>query len=275
MTKLYQQVVMVTGAASGIGQSLSLKLAKKGCKLALSDLSVEHLEQTVELIRDASPDTEIKTYDLDVADKSAFEQHAKQVQADFGGINLLFNNAGVALSSLASDNKREDFEWLMNINFWGVVNGVESVLPYMKQAKSAHIINISSVFGMISISRQSSYNASKFAVRGYTEALAQEMALSHPSIQVSCVHPGGINTNIAKQARISEDEDREELVKSFSKLARTQPEKAADIIIKGVEKNKRRIMVGQDAHLIHFMVRLLGAGYQPLTQWFAKRFDYV
>ncbi|EAT12238.1 SDR family NAD(P)-dependent oxidoreductase [Bermanella marisrubri] len=275
MTKLTGKVAMVTGAASGIGQSLAIKLASKGCKLALSDLSVDQLQQTVELIQQRSPNTDVKTYALDVADKQAFELHANQVNEDFGQINLLFNNAGVALSSLVSDNKREDFEWLMNINFWGVVNGVESVLPYMKQTESAHIINISSVFGMISISRQSSYNASKFAVRGYTEALAQEMALSHPSIQVSCVHPGGINTNIAKQARISEDEDREELVKSFSKLARTQPEKAADIIIKGVEKNKRRIMVGQDAHLIHFMVRLLGAGYQPLTQWFAKRFDYV
>jgi NADP-dependent 3-hydroxy acid dehydrogenase YdfG len=151
------------------------------------------------LIIDSGPSgANVKTYILDVADKSLFFDHAKQVSEDFGHINLLVNNAGVALSAKLDEVKREDFDWLMNINFWGVVNGTEAFLPYLKQSGDGHIVNISSVFGMISLPSQGSYNASKFAVRGYTEALIQEMIADGHTVGVSCVHPGGIATDIAK-----------------------------------------------------------------------------
>ncbi|WP_396589095.1 SDR family NAD(P)-dependent oxidoreductase [Bermanella sp. R86510] len=276
MTSFLDKTALITGAGSGIGQALAIALAKQGCHLALNDISELGLKETLEKIALLpAPQVNTRTYIFDVSNRAEFEKAVSEIESDFTSLNFVFNNAGVALSSTAQDVKRADFEWLMGINFWGVVNGSELCLPLLKASGEGHIINISSVFGMISIARQSSYNAAKFAVRGYTEALAQEMALEGNTVNVSCVHPGGINTNIAQQARISEDEDRDELVASFSKLARTQPEKAAAVILKGVKKNKRRIMVGTDAHLIHFLVRLLGAGYQPLTQWFAKRFDYI
>ncbi len=159
----------------------------------------------------------------------------------------------------------------MNINFWGVVNGTEAFLPFLKKSDDGHIVNISSVFGMISVPTQGAYNAAKFAVRGYTEALMQDLTLSESSVNVSCVHPGGIATNIAKVARVSEGDDREKMAADFDKLAHTTPEKAAQIILKGVLKNKPRIMVGLDAHFIHIISRLLGIRYRFMTQWLAKK----
>ncbi len=156
----------------------------------------------------------------------------------------------------------------MNINFWGVVNGTEAFLPYLKASGEGHVINISSVFGMISLPTQGSYNASKFAVRGYTEALRQEMIADNFSVGVSCVHPGGILTDIAKNSRVSDGDDKAALAKDFDKIARTTPKQAAQTILSGVNKNKARIMIGVDAHIIHFLVRLLGSGYQVLTRKF-------
>ena len=268
MKHFKNKVAVITGAGSGIGQALAIELAGKGCHLALSDVNQKGLLKT-KLIIDSGPSgANVKTYILDVADKSLFFDHAKQVSEDFGHINLLVNNAGVALSAKLDEVKREDFDWLMNINFWGVVNGTEAFLPYLKQSGDGHIVNISSVFGMISLPSQGSYNASKFAVRGYTEALIQEMIADGHTVGVKCVHPGGIATDIARNARVSHSDDKELMTKNFDKLARTTPTQAAQTILKGVLRNKARIMIGADAHVIHFLVRLLGSGYQVLTRKF-------
>lgn len=268
MKNYNNKIAVITGAGSGIGRALAQELAQKGCQLALSDVNQTGLKETYDLLAESFSSLKIKTYSLDVADRDAVLAHAEQVNEDFGSINLIFNNAGVALSSNLDSVKREDFDWLMNINFWGVVNGTEAFLPYLKASGEGHIINISSVFGMISLPTQGSYNASKFAVRGYTEALRQEMIVGQFPVGVSCVHPGGISTEIARNARVSDGEDKAALAKDFEKLARTSPKQAAQTILSGVSKNKARIMIGLDAHIIHFMVRLLGSGYQVLTRKF-------
>lgn len=271
MKSFVDKVAVVTGAGSGIGQALAIELAKAGCKLAISDINEQGLKATVEKIQSICTGTHIHTYALDVSRQDDVLAYAQMVESEFGAVHLLFNNAGVALSALLDDVSREDFNWLMNINFWGVVNGCEAFLPLMKQAGESHIINISSVFGMVSVPKQGTYNAAKFAVRGYSECLRQEMALTYPSVSVSTVHPGGIATEIARNARVSKEDNKEELAASFDKLAKTTPEQAAKTIVAGVKKNKARIMIGADAHLIHFLVRLLGAGYMKLTQKMAKR----
>lgn len=271
MENFVNKVAVVTGAGSGIGQALSIELAKLGCQLALSDINAEGLAATVDQIHAITREANVHTQVLDVSKQDDVTSYAQAVFAEFGAVDLLFNNAGVALSAMLDDVSRDDFNWLMNINFWGVVNGCEAFLPLMKQSANAHIINISSVFGMIAVPSQGTYNAAKFAVRGYTECLRQEMALTCPSVMVSTVHPGGISTQIARNARIPEGEDQEALAKQFDEVAHTTPEKAAQIILAGVKKNKARIMVGWDAHIIHFVYRLLGARYMKLTQWLAKR----
>jgi NADP-dependent 3-hydroxy acid dehydrogenase YdfG len=266
MNDFKNKVAEITGAGSGIGQALAIELAEKGCHLALSDVNIKGLENTKSIIDSGSSGVNIKIYQLDVANQALFVDHAKQVNEDFGHVNIVVNNAGVALSAKLDEVKREDFNWLMDINFWGVVNGTEAFLPYLKKSGDGYIVNISSVFGMISLPTQGSYNASKFAVRGYTEALIQEMIADKHAVGISCVHPGGIATEIARNARVSDSDDKELMSKDFDKLARTTPKKAAQTILKGVSKNKARIMIGADAHLIHFLVRLLGSGYQVLTR---------
>ncbi|MFT6154326.1 MAG: NADP-dependent 3-hydroxy acid dehydrogenase YdfG [Bermanella sp.] len=268
MKRFNNKIAAITGAGSGIGRAIAQELADHGCQLALSDVNQIGLEDTRLLLVNNYPSLNVKTYSLDVADRQAVLDHAKQVNDDFGSVNYIFNNAGVALSSNLDVVKREDFDWLMNINFWGVVNGTEAFLPYLKQSDDGHIINISSVFGMISLPTQGSYNASKFAVRGYTEALRQEMIANGGTVKVSCVHPGGILTDIAKNSRVADGEDKATLAKDFDRIAQTTPKKAAQTILSGVNKNKARIMIGLDAHIIHFIVRLLGSGYQVLTRKF-------
>lgn len=265
------KVAVITGAGSGIGQALAIELAKLGSKLAISDINAAGLESTVAKVREISADTKIHTQVVDVSQQTDMKQYAQSVKAEFGEINLVINNAGVALSYFLDQVKREDFNWLMNINFWGVVNGCEAFLPYLKEANDAHIVNISSIFGIVAVPKQGPYNAAKFAVRGYTECLRQEMNLLHPSVRVSAVHPGGIATEIARNARVSEEDNKQELSESFDKLARTTPVQAAKTIIAGVQKDKARILIGSDARLLSFFSRLLGAGYMRLTEAFAKR----
>lgn len=274
MKSINNKVAVVTGAGSGIGRALALELASKGASLALSDVNSGGLERTKELVVKDYPNVTVETYVVDVANREAMNQFAAQVEQQFSQVNILINNAGVALSGRLDQVAREDFEWLMNINFWGVVNGCEAFLPLLKASGDGHIANLSSVFGLMSLPKQGTYNASKFAVRGYTEALRQEMIVSKTSVGVSCIHPGGIATDIARNARMDADDIAQDMVGTFDKLANTRPEKAAKVIVKGIEKNQARVLIGPDAYLIHFLVRLLGAKYQLITQYLAKKLGY-
>lgn len=258
-----QRVVVITGAASGIGRALAVQLAARGASLALADMNREGLEETRALIGEVGSRCTLQC--LDVADRAAFEAFASQVIADHGEVNVVINNAGVTLVDSVEHQSYKDFEWLMNINFWGVVHGTRAFLPHLQQAADAHIVNISSVFGLIAVPMQSAYNASKFAVRGFTEALKMELAGSH--IRVSCVHPGGIKTGIARSARMNLETtgvSREEMGAGFDAKASTTADQAAAIIIRGMLKNKRRILVGTDAKILSLVTRLFPGSYEKL-----------
>ena len=271
MKDLNNKVAVVTGAGSGIGRALALALAGRGCRLALSDVNEAGLAQTLEELKGR----DVKAYRLDVSDKDAIYAHAEEVAKDFGQVNLVINNAGVALSASVREMTDEDFQWVMDIDFWGVAHGTRAFLPHLIASGDGHVVNISSVFGMIGVPKQSAYNAAKFAVRGFTEALRQEMQLENQPVAVSCVHPGGIRTNIANSARMGKSENGAAQRQGFDKLAMTTPDKAAAIIVKGILKNESRILVGPDAWGIDAVNRLLGSAYQPLVQRFSRKNLYV
>ena len=275
MKQFKDKVAAITGAASGMGRTLALELAQRGCHLALSDVNEKGLAETAGLA--ARLGVKVTTQRLDVSDRLAMNAWAEQVVRDHGRVNLIFNNAGVALGATLDTVKPEDFEWIMGINFWGVVWGTQAFLPYLKQSGEGHIINTSSLFGLLALPTQGTYNASKFAVRGFTEALRQELDLEKCGVSATCVHPGGIRTNIAMAARIDPamqkrtGSDPEQARKRFDKLLNTTTaESAARQIIRAVEGNKRRVLVGPDARFLDKVVRLFGSWYQPLTTWFAK-----
>ncbi|OHY74059.1 SDR family oxidoreductase [Marinobacter sp. AC-23] len=271
MKDLKNKVAVVTGAGSGIGRALAKALAMRGCRLALSDVNEEGLAETAAAIEGS----EVRTYRLDVGDRDAIYAHAAEVAKDFGQVNIIINNAGVALSASVREMTDADFEWIMNIDFWGVAHGTRAFLPHLIASGDGHVVNISSVFGLIGVPTQSAYNAAKFAVRGFTESLRQEMKLEKQPVAVSCVHPGGIRTNIANSARTSKAEHAAELRKGFDKLAMTTPEKAAEIIVKGMLKNESRILVGPDAWGIDAINRILGSAYQPLVERFSRKTLYI
>lgn len=271
MKDLNNKVAVVTGAGSGIGRALAKALAARGCRLALSDLNEAGLKQTAELCNAI----DVKTYLLDVSDRDAIYAHAETVVKDFGNVNLVINNAGVALSASVREMTDDDFKWVMDIDFWGVAHGTRAFLPHLIASGDGHVVNISSVFGLIGVPKQSAYNAAKFAVRGFTEALRQEMKLENQPVAVSCVHPGGIRTNIANAARMGKSENTEAQRKSFDKLAVTTPEKAAKVIVKGILKDQSRILVGPDAWGIEVINRVLGSAYQPLVERFSRKNLYT
>ncbi|KRW59971.1 SDR family NAD(P)-dependent oxidoreductase [Pseudomonas sp. TTU2014-080ASC] len=270
MKSFNNQVAAITGAGSGIGRALALNLAHQGCHLALSDVNTEGLAQTVELAKANS--IRITQHKVDVAQRQEVLDWASQVIAEHGRINLLINNAGVAQGGTTEGNDYSDYEWIMSINFWGVVNGTKAFLPHIKASGSGHIVNISSIFGIFAQPGMGAYNASKFAVRGFTEALRQELDIAGYGISASCVHPGGIKTNIANSARMNASMDSLTGTNAASaksqfndQLLKTTPEKAAQVILDGVLKNKRRILIGTDARMADLMQRLLPAGYQRLV----------
>lgn len=271
MKDLHNKVAVITGAGSGIGRALANALAARGCRLALSDVNEAGLAETIAGLDGA----EARSYRLDVSSRDALYAHAEAVVNDFGQVNLVVNNAGVALSASVREMTDEDFKWVMDIDFWGVAHGTRAFLPHLIASGDGHVVNISSVFGLIGVPKQSAYNAAKFAVRGFTESLRQEMALENQPVAVSCVHPGGIRTNIANAARMGLSENAEAQRKGFDKLAMTTPEKAAEIIVKGILKNESRILVGPDAWGIEAINRLLGAAYQPLVARFSRKNLYV
>ena len=249
---------VVTGAGSGIGRALAVELAGRGARLALSDVDVASAEETAASCRSLGADA--RSYRLDVADRAAVFAHAEQVVAELGSVDLVVNNAGVALHGLVAELRDEDFRWVMDIDFWGVVHGTQAFLPHLV-ASRGQVANVSSVFGLIAVPKQSAYNAAKFAVRGFTEALRQEMELGETGVGVSCIHPGGVRTAIAKRARAAASEDKAEMTATFDKLARTSPPRAARTILKGLERDRARILVGPDAWFIAGLPRLLGAHY--------------
>jgi NAD(P)-dependent dehydrogenase (short-subunit alcohol dehydrogenase family) len=270
MKSFENKVAAITGAGSGIGRALAYGLARQGCQLALSDVNAEGLAETVAQARKLG--VKVSQTLVNVADREAVHAWAEQVVSDFGQVNAIFNNAGVAQGGTVEGNEYADYEWIMNINFWGVVHGTKAFLPHIKASGSGHIVNVSSVFGLFSQPGMSAYNATKFAVRGFTESLRQELDMADCGVSASCVHPGGIKTNIAKTARMNDSlskvtgQDAEQARTQFNdQLLRTTPEKAAQVIINGVLGNKRRILIGPDAYALDGMQRLWPAFYQRLV----------
>jgi short-subunit dehydrogenase len=267
------KVAAITGAGSGIGRALSISLARERCDLALSDIDTDGLEETARLA--ASFGGRVTTQKVDVADRDAVHSWADQAAREHARVNLVFNNAGVALGSTLEGVSYEDFEWIMNINFWGVVHGTKAFLPHLRASGDGHVVNISSVFGIVAVPTQGTYNATKFAVRGFTEALRQELDLSGGPVSATCVHPGGIRTNIAKSSRISDSisafVDVSTARDRFDKMFITSAEQAASTILGAVRRNARRVLVGRDAYVIDALSRLAPAASQRLTMAFARR----
>jgi NAD(P)-dependent dehydrogenase (short-subunit alcohol dehydrogenase family) len=264
------KVAAITGAGSGIGRALARQLAREGCHLALSDINLAGVEETAKIIADESPKVHVTTAKLDVSKRDDFYAWADQVIASHGRCNMIFNNAGVAQGTTIEAVSYEDFEWLMGINFWGVVYGTKAFLPHLRASGDGHVINISSLFGLIGVPAQGTYCAAKFAVRGFTETLRQELELEGAPVSATSIHPGGIKTNIAKSSRDGDMgsigmDDAEASKKFFDKLLSvTSPERAAQIILNGVKRNARRVVVGPDAMVLDNVQRFLPTLYQPL-----------
>ena len=267
MKRLQGRVAAITGAGSGIGRALASVLAEHGCNLALSDVNEDGLSETARALEASG--VRVSTRRVDVADREAVEAWASEVEREHGAAHMIFNNAGVAVMASLRRVDYDDFHWLMNINFWGVVHGTRAFLPILAQQDEAHIVNISSVFGIIAAPLNGTYNATKFAVRGYTEALRIELQLDGLPIGVTCVHPGGIKTNIARASRRRPADlagGEQETIDQFEKtLARTTPDACARAIVRAVRRNAPRVLVGADAKLIDKIQRLLPTGYQKLV----------
>src|ERR1700741_3513027 len=258
------KVAAVTGAGSGIGQALAIELARSGASVAISDVDTEGLAATEEQLKAIG--ASVKADRLDVTEREAFELYADTVKEHFGKVNQIYNNAGIAFAGDIEVSQFKDIEKVMDVDFWGVVNGTKWFLPHLIESGDGHVINVSSIFGLFSVPGQGAYNAAKFAVRGFTEALRQEMELAGHPVKVTTVHPGGIKTNIVRNMTAVDGIDKQELVQTFDKrLANTSPQKAARIILEGVRKNKARVLVGPDAKVLDIMVRLTGSGYQRLV----------
>lgn len=257
------KVAVVTGAGSGMGRSLAIQLANDGARVAISDVDEVGLAKTAELCKAVGQDPRIDV--LDVSDRAAVHAYAESVAAGFGAVNLVINNAGIAMFGTVEQSPYEDIEKVMNVDFWGVVHGTKAFLPYLIASGDGHVVNISSVFGLFGVPTQSSYNAAKFAVRGFTESLRQEMLLEGHPVKVTCVHPGGIKTNIVNLATASNGADLDGIRELFStRMARTSADDAAATILRGVRKGKPRVLIGADAHLFDAAVRILGPAYQRI-----------
>jgi len=267
MKTFHNKVAAITGAGSGIGQALAVALAKQGCHLALSDVNEPGLAKTQNLLK--TYPIKVSTQVVDVANRQEMADWAKKIAEQHQQVNLIFNNAGVAMGSTAEGVSYDDLEWLIGINFWGVAYGTKEFLPYLKQSGDGHIINISSMFGLTAQPTQSAYNASKFAVRGFTESLRQELDIQGSGVSATCVHPGGIRTNIVKAARINNSVeilglDPANSQAAFDKILRTSADEAAKQILTAVRKNKRRLLIGTDAKAVDILQRILPQGYQKI-----------
>jgi butyryl-CoA dehydrogenase len=273
MEQFSDRVVAITGAGSGIGRALAVDLATRGAHLALADIDEEGLAETVASCEGRG--VKVTSQVLDVADREAVFAWADAVAHDHGRVNLVFNNAGVALGAAVETMDHQDLEWLMGVNFWGVVHGTQAFLPHLKASGAGHVVNISSVFGLISIPTQSAYNAAKFGVRGFTDALRMELDIADCGVSCTTVHPGGVRTNIARRARVSADIADQAgpggVGAEFDRIARTTPEKAARQILTAVARNRRRALIGPDAKAIDLIARLPAGLYQRVLVAGARR----
>lgn len=263
--KLEGRTAVVTGAASGIGRGTAQALAKRGCNLALADLNEEGLAETAALVGQGG--IKVSRHRLDVASREAVAGFPEKVLAAHGRADLLFNNAGVAIGGTFEQVAEEDFDWLVEINFFGVVRMTRAFLPLLRSSGQARIVNVSSIFGIIAPPGHTAYSASKFAVRAFSESLRRELEAEGAKIGVSVVHPGGVATSIGKNARLPRginDSDFEAQQKKFDKFLRMPPVKAGEIIVTGVEKDRPRIIVGSDARFMAAIERLAPVSYWKL-----------
>ncbi|MDV7355854.1 SDR family NAD(P)-dependent oxidoreductase [Rhodococcus oxybenzonivorans] len=270
MSTFAGKVVVITGAGSGIGRALAVNLAGQGAKLAISDMDTVGLAETARQV--AALGAEVKSDHLDVTEREAVLAYADAVLAHFGTINQVYNNAGIAYHGEFEKSEFKDIERIMDVDFWGVVNGTKAFLPHLIASGDGHLVNISSLFGLLSMPGQTAYNSAKFAVRGFTESLRQEMLIAKHPVKVTCVHPGGIKTAIARNATAGPGEDLDTFAQFFDKkLARTSPEDAAATIVKGVRKGKARVLIGADAKFLDAWVRVVGPSYQRVVAAVAGR----
>ncbi|MEU0542162.1 SDR family NAD(P)-dependent oxidoreductase [Nocardia sp. NPDC005978] len=269
MKSLEGKVAVVTGAASGIGRALALELTRRGARVAISDVDTAGLAETAELCRarGSAPHSQR----LDVRDREAVLIYADAVAEHFGTVNLVINNAGITIFGTVQDSPFADIEKVMDVDFWGVVNGTKAFLPHLISSGDGHVVNISSIFGLFGVPSQSSYNAAKFAVRGFTEALRQEMLMAGAPVGVTCVHPGGIKTNIVNNATASTGAKMDGMQELFDRfLTHTTAESAARTILRGVTGEQGRVLIGLDAHVVDLAVRVLGPSYQRVFSGAAK-----
>ena len=264
MRNLRERGAAITGAAGGIGRALALRLAAEGCRVAVSDVDEAGLDETAGLL--AAAGARVDRARVDVAEPRAVQAWADGLARDFGPIHLVVNNAGVTLNASIAAMSYEDLDWVMSVNFRGVVHGTKAFLPYLESAGEGCIVNMSSAFGLIAVPTQAAYCASKFAVRGFTEALRQELAVAGSPVTAVCVHPGGVRTALVRSGRRAGDDalglPHEEVVSGFDRLARLSAERAAETIVKGIKRGRGRILVGADARLIDWAQRLIPSSYQ-------------
>jgi short-subunit dehydrogenase len=276
MTAIPGAAIAVTGAASGIGRALAIELSARGADLALADRDEAGLQSVAAEIAQSNKTArrKLSLHRVDVGEREQIAAFAREAVAAHPALNILINNAGVALLGQFHEIDQAQMEWLVNINFWGVVHSTRAFLPHLASRPAAHIVNLSSIFGIVAPPGQTAYAAAKFAVRGFSESLRHELQMAKSPVRMSVVHPGGIKTNIVRNSRagvgVTDNERRVQSIERFDAIAQTSPKDAALRIIKGIEKNQPRILIGGDARFMDLLQR-----FRPATYWnvMAKRIE--
>lgn len=270
MKDLKDKVVVITGAGSGIGRALALDFAKRNCRLAINDFDAEGLAQTVEMIPSG---VDVLQKVFDVSQRKEVYAFSAEVMNRYGQVDIVINNAGVALSKLtAHETSWEQYEWIIGINLWGMMYGSLAFLPYLRKRNEASLVNISSIFGLHGVPEQAGYCTTKFGIRGFTESLSMEEEINDSPVTVTCVHPGGIKTNIARNAKGADVSDTE--MQRIEKAFITSPARAAEVIINGIIKKKKRVVIGRDGKMFHFISKLpVSFSRGRITSWITKISD--